>query len=1112
MGGFYSRPISEDEENEGRARRAHDLAEEYSGKDAHSTSGGTQSGKETPSDNTSFDFSESFEVKSLRPPSSARRGDEESSMVEGEGAPPLRVHKEPTLYDSERWEAQLIPCEPDPLLYDSYEDYLRAMLSWTEVVMESIYYIPPNGKQLATVLPLSIPMESDVSFNLGWMPRINRLNLSKDAISPIIRFSSFLSAFNTKIVPNLEFEYSIKIATPIDSELSISFDKLLQKWLNHQGRAALKQAKGVVYVRDAYGDTRLYCIPAPNTFFAYQESDNSKYYLRRTAMAISTVKDEPAPKVGDKARTVPTFELAETRFSTEEEKLKGMAEFLNLQHKYRNHFLYTWWNIDKIKDADKQKSKVNQTIESDKISKDDIINLFLSPINPDVFYDSIEPEGSLKTSTMKGIGVILKKIDKSLYRSIFGLIKDSNDRKLHARMAVFLLSALNQSGYAQAILSYWLDLGLGELQFLPYLIHYFGPTERDIFPYSVEDISLYQQALLSQMVTKTEVPTSTESSTNTKELQTFFDKYWNKFSESLKEKLENGVHSVIVSIIGAAKDMKCAITTNLTPELSTEIPSEVYTDFCSNPFRTSIINKWRESGFEVTTVLEPKTNTDFAYKFRLAPKTNTASLSETKKDVELILNYFLKWYYCNESRIGLKPTKYVDANTILSKESKTLGKDLLQLIKKDQRYLPTIIKNISHKSQRISHFFLFFVIQMIKGNDLMSIIMDPQINLYSHIRNFFYSKYSHVKFAGKQLLQCVIDCHEEDFKRYLKHKNNFLCILQENSQFSTLVTKLIISDLQKWWKEGKKSPLESNSKIGTNYTSETLSNASWVDSSIINELILKYLKPSPSALLYAQILYQMVKLLSKEDTETSKKKHEKIDIKIDKEHINMVVNYLKSSCETENMDISLTCHLMGIVRQFSKMSDYFVIINHSQLNAMVSVFLNHTNNQLNKESWKLLYHIMKYNSGVIESWIEDQKSLKNFFFPFTVGSNISTIENAFRYITKLLTLPPRVKKGKSDKKSVESDLKLLVNYWITKNISMHLHMIYLSLKKKYPGGSYHGAMKFFHSMTKDPNLSKLYKEYIKNPQWKEDVDEVTLKIQGSKDEKSKKARERTIWF
>jgi hypothetical protein len=65
-------------------------------------------------------------------------------------------------WPSESWDAVLVPQEPDPYFYDSYEEYEAAMKRWALLVSEQLPVLPPHASQLKDLIPIqSIEINSE---------------------------------------------------------------------------------------------------------------------------------------------------------------------------------------------------------------------------------------------------------------------------------------------------------------------------------------------------------------------------------------------------------------------------------------------------------------------------------------------------------------------------------------------------------------------------------------------------------------------------------------------------------------------------------------------------------------------------------------------------------------------------------------------------------------------------------------------------------------------------------------------------------------------------------------------------------------------------------------
>ncbi|KAJ6229135.1 hypothetical protein M0813_08052 [Anaeramoeba flamelloides] len=68
-----------------------------------------------------------------------------SSKIEDELLPDFLEDTISILGENEIWSNSLIPMEPDPYNYDSFDDYENALNEWSKIVMKSLSHIPPHA-------------------------------------------------------------------------------------------------------------------------------------------------------------------------------------------------------------------------------------------------------------------------------------------------------------------------------------------------------------------------------------------------------------------------------------------------------------------------------------------------------------------------------------------------------------------------------------------------------------------------------------------------------------------------------------------------------------------------------------------------------------------------------------------------------------------------------------------------------------------------------------------------------------------------------------------------------------------------------------------------------
>ncbi len=57
-------------------------------------------------------------------------------------------------FEKDPWDAVLVPEEPDPSYYDTYEDYEAAMKRWALLLSNELPIIPPHASQLKDLIPI----------------------------------------------------------------------------------------------------------------------------------------------------------------------------------------------------------------------------------------------------------------------------------------------------------------------------------------------------------------------------------------------------------------------------------------------------------------------------------------------------------------------------------------------------------------------------------------------------------------------------------------------------------------------------------------------------------------------------------------------------------------------------------------------------------------------------------------------------------------------------------------------------------------------------------------------------------------------------------------------
>jgi len=234
-------------------------------------------------------------------------------------------------------------------------------------------------------------------------------------------------------------------------------------------------------------------------------------------------------------------------------------------------------------------------------------------------------------------------------------------------------------------------------------------------------------------------------------------------------------------------------------------------------------------------------------------------------------------------------------------------------------------------------------------------------------------------------------------------------------------------------------------------------------------------------------------------------------VKITTEDLNHLCQlYAPSGQPLPPHSTKVATYIVITIRHLIKIPEYFALVNHNMLHSNTTSYLNHPDFQLNREAWRTFYQLIKYNPGLMESWINEVeakgKVLKTYLNALSVASGLNGMGNGIHYVEKILSLD-KGKKGKTDKKS-SVEVKLLVGYFIAQRCFVSIHMIYQNLNKKMSGPAYHAVVKFYYLLLTYPPLVKLLKDCLKNAQYKGDIDQTASIMRLSA---KKTGKDRIIW-
>jgi len=193
-------------------------------------------------------------------------------------------------------------------------------------------------------------------------------------------------------------------------------------------------------------------------------------------------------------------------------------------------------------------------------------------------------------------------------------------------------------------------------------------------------------------------------------------------------------------------------------------------------------------------------------------------------------------------------------------------------------------------------------------------------------------------------------------------------------------------------------------------------------------------------------------------------------------------------------------NMLSTLRHLFKYYPVFDIIKKEEdfYSRLLSYCKDGASSDFNKEAWRLLYQLMRYHIGTLEVLSKDN-ILPGFLELVGTSSHITVITSGLHYITKMFNImeieSKNQKRTKADLKIIEKEMKTLNALFISKSLFIKIHMIYKKFTtrsaKEDPtyGLAFIELAKFYNTMY-SPHCSKLFKATIKKPEYKDGLTKI----------------------
>ncbi|KAJ6249262.1 sca1 complex scaffold protein scaa [Anaeramoeba flamelloides] len=452
---------------------------------------------------------------------------------------------------------------------------------------------------------------------------------------------------------------------------------------------------------------------------------------------------------------------------------------------------------------------------------------------------------------------------------------------------------------------------------------------------------------------------------------------------------------------------------------------------------------------------------------------------------------------------------------------------LVKSLNTNQEFLSKEIYNgIGQRSTMVSTYCNFLLLYLLKVDDkgLRGLLQSEQTNLFNNIIELSKSKFEHVRLACSKIF--------EIFKNDTYWKESIFWNLIADLQ--VLINNLTPPPKPEDPDEDEKlEPFFISELIHSFFLSiykdVDIQNSRYLlNPRIVTSLLthLEYLCNenflNNTLLLISEIMLKIVLQLNKSNLiicgNSVTQKTGKTPLKklfVDYNLIQRILLLVKKSAQSL---ASMKANLLFMISTFARHHDIFEKIRKQEnfYKDLYTITKDATTQDLSKQALKLFKESIYYHSGVIDQY-KNSKIILNFFEllnlknPYVVAYGLNTFyelfamaENEIQRINQ--SKQPTRKNVKDSIKSMEKDVKSLSSMFLNNSLFVKFNMVYQKYGKKESGLIFVNLAKVYSQIINSPYYSKIYKRNIKKTAYQEGLKLFDQYITGLEDKNKKKKR------
>eukprot|EP00002_Diphylleia_rotans_P030302 TRINITY_DN6214_c0_g2_i4.p1 TRINITY_DN6214_c0_g2~~TRINITY_DN6214_c0_g2_i4.p1 ORF type:complete len:617 (-),score=102.05 TRINITY_DN6214_c0_g2_i4:18-1868(-) len=447
----------------------------------------------------------------------------------------------------------------------------------------------------------------------------------------------------------------------------------------------------------------------------------------------------------------------------------------------------------------------------------------------------------------------------------------------------------------------------------------------------------------------------------------------------------------------------------------------------------------------------------------------------------------------------------------------TSRKDITQAILLHLRNHSSVIYNtlsrgVGHRSMSVSAYSAFVYIQLLRTRELFQEFTSQTTPTYlSPLRDNIFSKHRHVRLLVQRILwnfqsPLWLNSFIQAYVSFTGEQLSSSCWFQDLASIpeksrddTSLVPRLVVT-------------LVCNLLGRVSYESDEGLILKFCHK-IFNHLLRELCRPGSNTAslqmeLYAEILASVIKCLYRlkllgvhhdanvdiKEKLLEKNPKSRISRDLVTIHATDFLSLVSLLSKISTASPNFSTNILICIRYLLKSQDLFVYARKKEdiLQNIFACCRDSRNLSLNKNAWQTLYQVMRYQPGGVDVLIKTNQ-LAYCIEMINPILDSPVLAHALHYLTKMFDLvtveqksKERGKEGRrdNDPKSVEKDVKSLIEFFLKKHYFIKFHMLYKGDEKKGAGPAFLNLVHFYTVIASSPHLSKFYREIVKSPDFK----------------------------